>query len=196
VAAVAAARAGPLPEAACANFGAVAPGVYRGAEPGGACLANLARLGVRTIVDLRDDEDRTRQERSGAAALGLRYWNLPMSAFGRPSRETVRRVLEVVGAPENQPVFVHCKRGRDRTGVVVAAYRMVHDGWAAGRASQEAESFGLAWWQFGMKSFIRSFDPGGSRAGERNGAEGSGDRCPAPGGERGAGGGSLKEEGG
>ena len=143
--------------APCSNFGQVAPGLYRGAEPNERCLDHLAKLGIRTVVSLRDDEEASEDERTQTSVLGIRYVNLPMSGIDRPSVAQVQRVLAVVCRPENQPVFVHCKRGRDRTGVIVAAHRMSHEGWPAERAMQEAKSFGLAWWQFRMKRFIRKF---------------------------------------
>jgi len=148
-------------QAPCANFGQVSAGLYRGAEPDDDCLEHLAALGIRTVVNLRDEKDASEDEQAGALALGMRYVNMPMSGFDRPTAAEVQRALAVIRASENQPVFVHCQRGRDRTGVVVAAYRIANDGWAAERAMQEAKGFGLAWWQFGMKRFIRDLDRGG-----------------------------------
>jgi len=153
--------AGAEPGAACENFGQVGPGLYRGAEPDDACLDRLAARGIRTIVNLRDERDASERERSRAAALGMRYVNQPMSGFGRPALPEVRTILATLLAAEGQPVFVHCKRGRDRTGVVIAAYRMAHDGWAADRAVDEAKRFGLAWWQVRMKRFIQEFEAAG-----------------------------------
>jgi protein tyrosine/serine phosphatase len=149
-------------ESPCVNFGRVSAGLYRGAEPDRDCLGHLAALGVRTVVNLRDEKDASEDEQAGVLALGMRYLNLPMSGFDRPSAIEVQRVLTVLGTSENQPVFVHCKRGRDRTGVIVAAYRMTNDGWAADRAVKEAKDFGLAWWQFKMKKFLRDFDGNGA----------------------------------
>jgi protein tyrosine phosphatase (PTP) superfamily phosphohydrolase (DUF442 family) len=147
----------PVAAPACANFGVVVPGFYRGAEPDADCLAHLAALGVRTVVSLRDDEEAAEREQARAEALGMRFVSLPMSGFGRPSWAEVRRALDLVRAPEHRPVFLHCRRGRDRTGVVVAAHRMTHEGWPVERAMDEAEDFGLAWWQIRMKKFIRDF---------------------------------------
>ena len=149
-------------ESPCVNFGRVSAGLYRGAEPDRDCLGHLAALGVRTVVNLRDEKDASEDEQAGVLALGMRYHSMPMSGFDRPSAIEVQRVLAILKASENQPVFVHCKRGRDRTGVIVAAYRMTNDGWAADRAVKEAKDFGLAWWQFKMKKFLRDFDGNGA----------------------------------
>jgi len=52
-------------------------------------------------------------------------------------------------------VFVHCRRGKDRTGVVIACYRMRAEGWTAEQALGEAKQHGLAWWEFRMKGYIK-----------------------------------------
>jgi protein-tyrosine phosphatase len=118
------------------------------------------------IVNLRDEEDASEREQAEAIALGMRYVNIPMSGFGHPEADEVRRVLTTIRASGNQPVFLHCKHGRDRTGAIVAAYRMAHEGWPAERAVQEAKEFGMAWWQFRMRKFIRTF---GANASLKNG---------------------------
>jgi tyrosine-protein phosphatase SIW14 len=158
-----AAGAGAAQESPCGNFGRVGAGLFRGAEPDRRCLGHLAALGVRTVVNLRDEKDASEDEREEVLALGMRYANMPMSGFDRPSATDVQRVLAFIEVSGNQPVFLHCKRGRDRTGVVVAAYRVTNDRWAAEKALVEAEDFGLAWWQIRMRRFIRELDAHGDR---------------------------------
>ena len=157
--AIGAASAGPSETTPCDNFGRVSPGLYRGAEPDDRCLEQLAGLGIRTVVSLRDEKDASDRERRRTVALGMRYVNVPMSGFECPALPEVRKALAAILEPGVQPVFVHCKRGRDRTGVIVATYRMAQEGWAADRAIEEAQRFGMAWWQVRMRKFIRDFDP-------------------------------------
>ena len=59
----------------------------------------------------------------------------------------IEEILEIISNPENQPVFIHCKRGCDRTGTVSAAYRIKFDGWTAEEARREAKERGIGWWQ-------------------------------------------------
>ncbi|MBV9924752.1 MAG: tyrosine-protein phosphatase [Acidobacteria bacterium] len=139
------------------NFHRVNAHLYRGGQPQAGGLAKLASMGVKTILNLRDDDSRAVEEGREAAALGLRYFNIPISRAGRPSRERIEELMALVDAPENQPVFVHCKRGADRTGAFVAAYRITHDGWTGERALAEAESFGMGFWQHGKRDFINDF---------------------------------------
>ena len=140
----------PLP-----NLGQVTDGIYRGAQPEDGGLQKLAEMGVRTVINFRTGEDGVAKERSLAEKLGLRFIHEELPPHGRPSDESIRRILDLILDPENQPVFVHCKRGADRTGTVIACYRMEHAGWTEEQAMDEAAEFGIGWWQRGMKAYIR-----------------------------------------
>jgi protein tyrosine/serine phosphatase len=80
-----------------------------------------------------------------------------MSGLGRPTDEQVERALAIIDARENWPVFVHCQRGADRTGVVIAAYRISHEQWTDEQAIAEAKRFGLAVVQFRKKDYISDY---------------------------------------
>lgn len=59
--------------------------------------------------------------------------------------------------PANQPVFVHCRHGQDRTGIVVAAYRMKVDKWSLPDAETEMQAFGFNDIWVNFKKFIRQY---------------------------------------
>ena len=139
------------------NFHKVNDYIYRGGEPKQGGFQRLKELGVTTVVNLRDDDARARAEAEEAKALGLRYFNIPLSNFHRPSDKTVEDVLKILGSPDHQAIFVHCKRGSDRTGLIIAIYRMMHDGWNTERAKAEAKQFGLGFWQIEMKDYINDY---------------------------------------
>jgi protein tyrosine/serine phosphatase len=65
--------------------------------------------------------------------------------------------------PANTPVFIHCRRGADRVGVVVACYRMVHDGWSNRLALDEAKRNHINILEVLMQRYIRNFDAGRMR---------------------------------
>jgi protein tyrosine/serine phosphatase len=83
-----------------------------------------------------------------------------MSTFGDVNPEMVRKAVALMADPANQPVFVHCRQGRDRTGVVVAVYRMEIDGWSREEAEEEMQAYGFHDVWFRMKSFVRGYRPG------------------------------------
>jgi tyrosine-protein phosphatase SIW14 len=136
------------------NFQRVDEGLYRGAQPLAGGMERLAALGVRTVVNLRRDDERARAEGREAEAAGLRYFNIPLDPYRRPGDAVIDRVLSVIDDPAAQPVFVHCQRGSDRTGTVVALYRIRRQHWNASDALREAESHGMRWLAFEMKDYI------------------------------------------
>ena len=139
------------------NFHKVNEMVYRGAQPKSGGLALLRQLGIKTVVNLRDDDARARREGVDAHLAGLQYFNFPFERWGRPQDKAMEQVLAIINNPANQPVFVHCQHGADRAGVVIAVYRIAHDGWTSQRATAEAKRYGLKPWQLGMKDYIQDF---------------------------------------
>jgi tyrosine-protein phosphatase SIW14 len=144
-------------EKALPNFHQVNANLYRGGQPKPEGIAQLKRMGIKTIVNLRDNDARAISEKSAAEAAGLRYFNLPLPTFNRPSDDAVKEALSLINAPDNQPVFVHCHRGSDRTGTVIAIYRIEHDGWTSDQARTEAKQYGLGMWQMSMKDYINDY---------------------------------------
>lgn len=139
------------------NFQQVNPNLYRGAQPPVESLKILADKGIKTIINLRGASDATRAEEQQAKALGIRFYNLEFPPLSKPDFTQVDQALALINDPANQPVFVHCKHGEDRTGTVIACYRMTHDNWYDEQAITEAKKFGMSFVQVSMKRFIRKF---------------------------------------
>jgi protein tyrosine phosphatase (PTP) superfamily phosphohydrolase (DUF442 family) len=140
------------------NFVQVNDHVFRGAQPLSQAWQPLAKLGVKIVVDLRrPDEHSTDAEAREVAAAGMKYINFPMKGVVAPSDEQVSKILALLDSPDR--VFIHCKRGADRTGAVIACYRIAHDQWHAKKALDEAKSLGMGWAQVGLKRYVMSFQP-------------------------------------
>lgn len=131
--------------------------LYRGGQPTEAGIDQLKSMGIRTVIDLRDSDERATNESLWAKAAGLTFINIPLSNWFRPGDKKIDAVLKQIALAGNQPTFVHCKRGSDRTGTVIAAFRISNDGWTADQATAEAKKFGIGWWQFWMKDFIGDY---------------------------------------
>ena len=138
------------------NFGKVDEHLYRGAQPDAAGIQNLKKLGVKLIVNLRMPGDDWKEEATEALANGILYTNFPMSGIGRPNDEQVRQVLALF-EKISTPIFVHCQHGCDRTGTVVACYRIQHDRWSSKLALEEAERYGISQWEYPMRRYVVEF---------------------------------------
>ena len=138
------------------NFGRVSDALWRGAQPDEAGMENLKKLGVATIINLRMADDVVPGEAAEARRLGLGYENIPLPGWDAPGAAAVARVLSLL-ASSPAPVFLHCEHGADRTGTIIACYRIRHDGWTAERALAEAKHYGMSGWEFGMKRYVRNF---------------------------------------
>jgi tyrosine-protein phosphatase SIW14 len=140
------------------NFWKVNDHVYRGAQPTDAGFQFLARLGIRTIVDLRLlGEHSQAAEQKIVEAAGMRYVSLPMAGMSTPDQEQVSRVLAILDDPDAGPVFLHCQRGADRTGALIACYRIGHDGWQNKKALSEARSLGMSWYQMALQRYVLGY---------------------------------------
>jgi protein tyrosine/serine phosphatase len=136
-----------------ANVGRVAPGVYRGAQPEAAGYATLQKMGIRTVINLRV----SMSERAAVEAAGMQSFEVPMEMSRDGLRAKVDRALGLMADPANQPVFVHCRHGQDRTGIVVAAYRMKMERWPLADAEAEMQAFGFNNIWVNFKQFIREY---------------------------------------
>ena len=122
------------------NFGRVDATYFRGAQPEGHDYADLAALGVKTIINLTSD-DAQANEQAMAGQAGLKYFQIPMTTHEAPTAAQLAEFMKIVNDPASQPVYVHCVGGRHRTGVMTAAYRITQDGWTADRAFQEMKQY-------------------------------------------------------
>jgi protein-tyrosine phosphatase len=122
------------------NFGRISATYYRGAQPQGRDYADLAKLGVKTVINLTSD-DALAEEPGLVTAAGMRYVAMPMTTRVAPTAAQLAQFLEIVNDPARQPVYVHCVGGKHRTGVMTAVYRMTKDAWSADQAFSEMKKF-------------------------------------------------------
>ena len=139
------------------NFQRVNEALFRGGQPKAGGYEMLSQMGIKTVVNLRDDDSRAKEEEFEVKQAGLKYFNVPLRRLGPPKDEKIEALLSIITNPANQPVFVHCAHGADRTGVVIAAYRISRDGWTFDQAKAEAKRYGLKPWQLRMKRYIREY---------------------------------------
>ena len=116
----------------CPNLHKVTDRVYRGAQPTSEGFRELKAMGIKTVVDLRA----LHSDRGLIEGTGLGYERIRTKAW-HPEDDDVVRFLKIVSDPERTPVFVHCQHGSDRTGTMIAVYRIIACGWTRDEAVQE-----------------------------------------------------------
>lgn len=132
---------------AAENFDLVKPGFYRGGKPSLTDLERLREIGVKTIIDFTMANRVSEKKR--ARELGMRYVNIPwdtdrwLSWFYDYDR-VAAKFLGILRDSSNSPVYVHCFHGRDRTGTMVALYRIKEDGWTFEEAFAEMRRYGFS----------------------------------------------------
>lgn len=139
------------------NFQKVNDKLYRGAEPKKEGISDLKKLGIKTVIDMGNGVEDSKDERGWVEGAGMKYVNIHLRNWMKSKPEDIDAILKEVESAGNQPVFLHCKRGSDRTGTVVAIYRMKNDGWLPKQALDEAKTFGMGWWQIWMKDFVNDY---------------------------------------
>jgi protein tyrosine phosphatase (PTP) superfamily phosphohydrolase (DUF442 family) len=122
------------------NLGEVTPTLYRGAQPTADGFDKLAKMGVEIVVDLRGDR---KDERDMVTKLGMRYVPIPWFCM-RPKDADIARFLGLLRESRDKKVFVHCNTGIDRTGMMIASYRITEQGWTAEEAMTEMKEFGFS----------------------------------------------------
>lgn len=139
------------------NFHQLNDSIYRGAQPSPEGFQSLAKLGVKTVIDLRGGGHRSATEKKEVESAGMHYVNIPLSGHSAPSAEEVTKLLSLLNDKSTGPVFVHCRRGADRTGTIIACYRITHDHWQNEKALAEAKANGMSWTEIAMKHYVLGY---------------------------------------
>ena len=125
------------------NFHVVAPGIWRSAQPDPESLRRLKSYGLKSIVNLRLDGEAEPWENKWAEGASVHYFPFPLSASSVVPAKTVDDILSILSDPKNQPVLVHCYAGKDRAGMIIAAYKLANTGWSFRDIYQEMKMYGF-----------------------------------------------------
>ncbi len=146
------------------RFQMIADGLYRGGQPDKKGFEYLKKHGVKTIINLRDENN---DEESWVESLGMNYVRIPMSVkpWSKIDAKDIAKYMEIVNDPSNYPIFFHCRRGADRTGAMAGFYRIAVQGWDGRKAYDEARAIGMRWWYAGLKDQLYDFKGTGREIG-------------------------------
>ena len=121
----------------------IAAEIYCGGQPNDDGLKILKQMGIKTIINLREEPEQIAREKELVEELGMKFLSVPMTPFQEPSEASIKNFLEVAMNPESHPVFVHCLHGQDRTGAMVCIYRMEAHGHTFDQAYEEMVAGGF-----------------------------------------------------
>jgi tyrosine-protein phosphatase SIW14 len=149
----------PLSRVQIGNFGKVNDTYFRGAQPSGSDYADLAAIGVKTVIDLQADGPSN--EASAVKSAGMQFFRIGMTTSKAPTDTQVAQFFEIVNDPARQPVYVHCAGGRHRTGTMTALYRMTNDGWTPAQAYNEMKQYHFEGWPDHpvLRNYVYNYKP-------------------------------------
>ena len=119
------------------NFNKMTDGIYRSAQPTPEGFKNLEKLGIKTVINLRDmhdDADEAGETRLNLVREPIKTWKI--------KDEQVVRVMRLLAQKEKGPFLIHCQHGADRTGTMCAMYRILVQGWTKEQALDELQNGG------------------------------------------------------
>lgn len=139
------------------NFGQMDERFFRGAQPKEEEYAELAALGIKTVIDLRDDAEPFAKAKAEAA--GMHYVNIPMIAKKYPESSQVEQFIKLVDDPSTGKFYVHCAGGRHRTGAMGAVYRFNHYHWNFDQVYAEMKKYDFytRWGHGDFKKFVQDY---------------------------------------
>lgn len=126
------------------RFYEIDPGLFRGARPSPDQIVELKqRYALRTLLSIEDDKRAIAIEAAMAQKLGIRFVSIPLNANKNPPDDSVDRIENIMRDKSTHPLYVHCRHGRDRTGMVFGIYRVKSDHWSPAEAYDEMIRIGF-----------------------------------------------------
>jgi len=129
----------PLPHVS--NLHQVTPALYRSARLDSVDVAQLQALGVKTVISLRSFHSDTEV----LEGSGIRTVRIPINTWAIRDRHVIEAMRSIRAAEQEGPVLLHCLHGADRTGMMIAMYRMLYQDWPRDKAIDELKNGGYGY---------------------------------------------------
>ena len=127
-------------QAGLPNLHRVTDNLYRCAQPTPEGMRAAEKLGIKTVISLRafhSDKDEVKSTNLKTERIYFNTWHA--------EEEDVLRFLKLVTNTNAGPILVHCQHGADRTGTMIAIYRMAVQGWKKEDAIKEMTEGGFGY---------------------------------------------------
>ncbi len=119
------------------EFHEVTPDIFRGGRPSFTDLKYLKSKGIKTIINIESDKYALAKEKDYAQKLGFKWISSPMSMDVIPKDTQLKFLQDLLQDESSFPIFIHCKHGQDRTGLIIGLYRVKVQDWSPASAYKE-----------------------------------------------------------
>ncbi|MFC1584278.1 tyrosine-protein phosphatase [Fibrobacterota bacterium] len=149
------------------RFAEVDKNLFRGAQPDPKDYQFLKDLGIKKVINFRTEEDLAADERGKVESLGMEYVHIPWEIYASYDHAAFVRFFEAIKDKDENPVFFHCRRGSERTGVMSGAYKMKFSGMSFEDAYRDAIKYDvMMMWRVFVKSKLKEFSKRTREGGE------------------------------
>ncbi len=158
------------------KFQPVTNWLYRGGQPNITEIGQLAESGFRSIISLRWHSETIKLERALCQERNLHYFSIPLSYWVLPTHRQIDQFFSIIDDQSKHPIYLHCKHGRDRTGMFIAIYRIGAENWTADAAYTEMKDKGfrniqmhqLKWAVYGYERRLKHLTESLARRAKKN----------------------------
>ena len=117
------------------NQHSVADGVWRSNQPSPQRIFSLAKIGIKTIVNLRGprNDGAWQLEAEACTKSGIDLLDFTVRSRAAPPKDMIYEARDLF-ATLKTPALIHCKSGADRAGLMSALYLLIHEGLSVRKA--------------------------------------------------------------
>lgn len=121
------------------NIYLVDKGIFRSEQPQKEDINDLKSLGIKEVLSLRElhgDKDDISDTNFSLHRVKVNTGNI--------TEEQIIKALRIIKNRKG-PILIHCWHGSDRTGVTIAAYRIIFNNWSKSQALDEMTNGGYGY---------------------------------------------------
>jgi tyrosine-protein phosphatase SIW14 len=117
-------------------------------------VGKLKKMGIKTVISLQgacypeicngaSEDNDVATEKKNLQDVKIKFVNIPLPLTKEIPNSMIKKFLDTVENKSNQPVYLHCYHGRDRTGTMISLYKIKHQGISGKDAIEEMKTFGF-----------------------------------------------------
>lgn len=133
------------------NLSQPQPFIYSSGQPSKAQLENLAKAGVKHVVNLRPTNEQSWDEEKHVRSLGMNYVSIPISGVADLTKANAKKLDNAITIIGKDPALIHCASG-NRVGALIA----IREATIKGKSQSQAIAKGKRWGLTGLKPGVQT----------------------------------------